>query len=35
MCRELQEFSLMLDEQFDFAEKSTSTFWGFLISLFK
>lgn len=35
MRRELQEFSLLIDEQFDLTEKGTNKFWAFLISLFK
>lgn len=35
MRRELQEFSLMIDEQFDLADKITPTFWMFLLGLFK
>lgn len=35
MCRELQEFSLLIDERFDLTEKRTNKFWAFLISLFK
>lgn len=35
MRRELQEFSLLIDEQFDLNEKTTKSFWAFLISLFK
>ena len=35
MRRELQEFSLLIDEQFDLVDKGTKGFWAFLISLFK
>lgn len=35
MRRELQEFSLQVDEQFDFTEIRTNKFRAFLISLFK
>ncbi len=35
MCRELQEFSLMIDEQFEFLEKTNPTVWDFIISFFK
>ncbi len=35
MRRELQEFSLMIDEQFELVEKRTNKFLAFLIRLFK
>ncbi len=35
MRKELQEFSLMIDEQLDLTDKRTETFWAFLINLFK
>ncbi len=35
MRKELQEFSLMIDEQLDLTDKRTRTFWTFLLNLFK